>query len=120
MKEALSKVSLWLKGNKLNLNPDKTRYMIFNCKTDMKELIHIENKFIERVWEKGREKSFKLVGILSYLLLTPMLTPPLRHSFDALMGQGHADSRPLYIYMSTYTTCMYVCARLTPTQIKPE
>ena len=29
----------------------------------MKDLIHIENKFIERGWEKGREKSFKLVGI---------------------------------------------------------
>ena len=63
MNEALSKVGLWFKWNKLNLNPDKTRYIIFNCKTDVKDLIHIESKFIKRVWEKGREKSFKLVGI---------------------------------------------------------
>ena len=46
---------------------------------------------------------------LSYPLLTPMLTPPLRHSFDAIMGQGHADSRPLYICMSMLRVCVYVC-----------
>ena len=47
-------------------------------------------------------------GALSYPLLTPMLTPPLRHSFDAIMGQGHADSQPLYICMSTLRVCVYV------------
>ena len=63
MNEALSKVGLWFKKNKLNLNPGKTRYMVFNCRTERTDIIHIEGKFIERVWEKGREKSFKLVGI---------------------------------------------------------
>ena len=57
------KVDLWFKKNKLNLNPGKTRYMIFNCKTDRTDIIHIEGKFIEHVWEKGKEKSFKLVWI---------------------------------------------------------
>ena len=41
---------------------------------------------------------------VSYPLLTCMLTPPLKHSFYVLTGQGHADSRPLYI-----TTCTCVC-----------
>ena len=63
MNEAILHVDLWFKRNKLNLNPDKTRYMIFNCNTDETKIIHINGKFIERVWEKGREKSFKLVGI---------------------------------------------------------
>ena len=61
--EAIAKVDLGFKKNKVNLNPGKTRYMIFNCKTDRTDIIHIEGKFIERVWEKGKEKSFKLVGI---------------------------------------------------------
>ena len=59
MNEAITKVDLWFKKNKLNLNPDKTRYMIFKCKTDLS----IEAKDIKRVWEKGRDKSFKLLGI---------------------------------------------------------
>ena len=63
MNEALIKVDLWFKRNKLNLNPDKTRYMIFNCKTDETKVVHVNSKYIERVWEKGKEKSFKLVGI---------------------------------------------------------
>ena len=53
----------WFNKNKLNLNPGKTRYMIFNCNTDDTKLVRINNTFIERVWEKGKEKSFKLVGI---------------------------------------------------------
>ena len=63
MNEAIAKVNHWFKKNKLNLNPGKTRYMIFNCKTDRTDIIHIEGKFIERVWEKWKEKSFNLVGI---------------------------------------------------------
>ena len=37
--------------------------MIFNCNTDETNLVCINDTFIERVWEKGKEKSFKLVGI---------------------------------------------------------
>ena len=38
--------------------------MIFECNTDGTKLIRINDTFIERVWEKGKEKSFKLVGLL--------------------------------------------------------
>ena len=37
--------------------------MIFNAKTEETNLITIDNTTIERVWEKGKETSFKLVGI---------------------------------------------------------
>jgi hypothetical protein len=37
--------------------------MIFNSKTESDDLVKIDNKPIERVWSKGKEKSFKLVGI---------------------------------------------------------
>ena len=37
--------------------------MIFNTKTKETELISIDNTIVERVWEKGKETSFKLVGI---------------------------------------------------------
>ena len=57
MNSVLSKVNIWFKQNKLNLNPSKTWCMIFNAKTDKKNLV------IERVWGKGKETSFKLVGI---------------------------------------------------------
>ena len=33
MNRALAKVAIWFKRNKLNLNPSKTRYMVFNAKT---------------------------------------------------------------------------------------
>ena len=49
--------------NKLGLNPSKTRYMIFNHKTEVTNLVKIGDEYIERVWNKGKEKSFKLVGI---------------------------------------------------------
>ena len=45
------------------LNPSKTRCMIFNAKTEETNLITIDNTIIERVWEKGKETLFKLVGI---------------------------------------------------------
>ena len=63
MNESLTKVDSWFKKNKLNLNPGKTRYMIFNCNTEDTKLVRINDTFIERVWEKGKEKSFKLVSI---------------------------------------------------------
>ena len=63
MNKALVNVDRWFRRNKLNLNPSKTRYMIFNCTTDETELVKINNQYIERVWHKGNEKSFKLVGI---------------------------------------------------------
>ena len=63
MNKSLERVDLWFKRNKLNLNPSKTRYMIFNSKTEETQLVKIGSEFIERVWNKGKEKSFKLVGI---------------------------------------------------------
>ena len=63
MNKSLEKADLWFQRNKLNLNPSKTRYMIFNSKTEETKLVKIRDEFIERVWEKGNEKCFKLVGI---------------------------------------------------------
>lgn len=63
MNEILEKISTWFQCNKLNLNPSKTRYMIFNHKTEEIDLIRINNTPIKRVWTKGSETSFKLVGI---------------------------------------------------------
>ena len=37
--------------------------MIFNAKTEEENLITIDNTVIERAWDKGKETSFKLVGI---------------------------------------------------------
>ena len=37
--------------------------MLFNTSTQKTELIRINNKYTKRVWSKGDEKSFKLVGI---------------------------------------------------------
>jgi hypothetical protein len=63
MNRTLEKVYRWFRQNKLNLNPSKTRYMIFNSKTERDDIVKIDGKPIERVWSKGKEKSFKLVGI---------------------------------------------------------
>ena len=64
MNSALSKLHRWFSQNKLNLNPSKTRYMIFNGKgTTETNLVKIDGQYIERVWSKGKETSFKLVGI---------------------------------------------------------
>ena len=39
--------------------------MIFNGKgTTETNLVQIEDNYIERVWSQGKEKSFKLVGIM--------------------------------------------------------
>ena len=63
MNAALLKVGTWFQRSKLNLNPSKTRYMIFNSKCDGNNYVRIGTEPIERVWEKGKEKSFKLVGL---------------------------------------------------------
>jgi len=64
MNSTMSKVHEWFTQNKLNLNPSKTRYMIFNGKgTAETKLVKIDDEYIERVWTYGKEKSFKLVGI---------------------------------------------------------
>ena len=63
MNVTMASVGQWFSKNKLNLNPGKTRYMIFNSKTEETNLVKVNNQFIERVWDKGKEKSFKLVGI---------------------------------------------------------
>ena len=47
MNVVLSKVNIWFK---LNLNPSKTWYMIFNENTEQEKLIHIDNEYTERVW----------------------------------------------------------------------
>ena len=65
MNLALHNVNGWFAQNKLNLNPSKTRYMIFNGRnTQETNLVKLGNTYIERVWAKGNEKSFKLVGIM--------------------------------------------------------
>ena len=63
MNKSLERADLWFKRNKLNLNPSKTRYMIFNSKTEETKLVKIGDTYIDRVWSKGKEQSFKLVGI---------------------------------------------------------
>ena len=39
------------------------RYMIFNSNMEETNLVKLGKTIIERFWNKGREKSFKLVGI---------------------------------------------------------
>lgn len=63
MNKALVNIDRWFKRNKFNLNPSQTRYMILNHKTEETELVRIGSKYLERVWENGQKKSFKLVGI---------------------------------------------------------
>ena len=65
MNDALYHANQWFPQNKLNLNPFKTRYMIFNGKnTQETNLVKLRDKYIERVWSKGNEKAFKLMGII--------------------------------------------------------
>ena len=37
--------------------------MIFSSKSEETQLVKIGDTYIDRVWSKGKEKSFKLVGI---------------------------------------------------------
>ena len=41
----------------------KTRYMIFNMNTGETKLVKINDEYIQRVHDAGKESSFKLVGI---------------------------------------------------------
>ena len=59
----VARVAIWFKRNRLNTNPSETRYMAFNGKTTETKQVRIGNKYSERVWKDGKEKSFKLVGI---------------------------------------------------------
>ena len=63
MNSELVSIDRWFRRNKLNLNLSKTRYMILNHKTEETKWDKIGEEYLERIWEKGREKSFKLVGI---------------------------------------------------------
>ena len=47
MNDTLVNISRWFGQNKLNLNPSKTRYMIFNSKTPEVKLIKIHDEYIE-------------------------------------------------------------------------
>ena len=63
MNDSLGKVNSWFEKNKINFNPSRTWYMIFNHCTDETKLVRINDQFLERVREKEKEKSFKLLGI---------------------------------------------------------
>ena len=43
MNKSLERAHLWFERNKLNLNPSKTRYMIFNSKTEETKLVKLGN-----------------------------------------------------------------------------
>jgi hypothetical protein len=68
MNASMRNIDMWFAQNKLNLNPSKTRYSIFKPKANdpLKEetdLIKIDDQYLQRVWRKGKEKAFKLVGV---------------------------------------------------------
>ena len=52
MNKSLERVDKWFKRNKLNLNPSKTRYMIFNSKMEKTQLVKIGKEYIESVGER--------------------------------------------------------------------
>ena len=56
----LRNVAIWIQGNKLSLNVQKTNYIIFGNKhVDMKQIfLYLQDKLIERV------KSTKFLGII--------------------------------------------------------
>ena len=62
----LSKACCWFNANKLTLNASKTKFMIFSSlgKTHYTyNNISIDGNQIERIGEKFKTKSFKLVGV---------------------------------------------------------
>ena len=63
MNTALLQVDTWFQKNKLNLNPSKTRYMIFNSKSVETDIVKLGDEYIPWVHDKGKETCFKLVGI---------------------------------------------------------
>ena len=62
----LKKTSTWFKVNKLTLNVDKTKFMLFSDRDiDLVSLGHkleIGNQTIEQIGKKCKEKYFKFVG----------------------------------------------------------
>jgi hypothetical protein len=68
MNDYMVNIDKWFSQNKLNLNPSKTRYMVFNQNKkdenkDQDKLVNIRGEYLQRVWRKGKEKAFKLVGV---------------------------------------------------------
>jgi exonuclease III len=68
MNKSMYNIDKWFAQNKLNLNPSKTRYMIFNPARgdpdkDKEHLVKIGDEYLQRVWKNGKEKAFKLVGV---------------------------------------------------------
>ena len=62
----LEKASVWFKANKLTLNVDKTKFMLFSEKSiDLAEYgknLQIGSQTIEQIGSKCKEKYFKFVG----------------------------------------------------------
>ena len=62
--QMLKTAETWFLANQLTLHPKKTRYLLYSPKNkeEMKPLKLCESE-IKRIWERGDEKSFKLVGV---------------------------------------------------------
>ena len=62
----LEKASVWFKANKLTLNVDKTKFMLFSGKSidlaDFGKNLQIGGQTIEQIGSKCKEKYFKFVG----------------------------------------------------------
>ena len=63
----LSKIEDWFKANKLTLNADKTKYILFKNKKEDVSItslkLQIDNKDIEKVGTGCKNESFKFVGV---------------------------------------------------------
>ena len=60
----LERAETWFLANQLTLHPKKTRYIIYTPRNNNEmEPLKLCGSEIERVWEQGNEKSFKLVGV---------------------------------------------------------
>ena len=60
----LDKLSDWFSSNKLSINAKKTRFQIFHSPGELEDMkLFLMGNEIERCWEGGNEKFFKLVGI---------------------------------------------------------
>ena len=62
----LEKASIWFKANKLTLNVDKTKFMLFSDReVNLQSLgnkLQIGNQIIEQIGNKCKEKYFRFVG----------------------------------------------------------
>ena len=57
MNTALEKISRWFIANKLQLNPSKTRYMIFNNKETDHIYVTIKGEKFKRFVRKGKRQA---------------------------------------------------------------